>query len=460
MKQLSGHVALVTQHIRPSAQNNRAQQAQPGQPQQLNAANLQQQQAAFNAQRLAAQKNQANQSNKAPAAPTTREAPFSFGEHSPQGVPNYNPDVKAGLTQNDLKLPPGKKRKPNQSAASTPAEAKSTPVIPKASPLTKTESPTMQRISAAPILLKCPVDNCQSGGMGFTTKEDLEKHRVDVHEPKEPVITDVMDAAAYAIESLRLALNLDKDGKSRAPSQETKTDMMGLHAPTMKTTASSQSQTATKQEVSTPMSRVPTQTGPSSNILRTPQAAQNVKTPASDNKSAAKDTTTKISTADTSSATTNPNPWANSHVSREWFQEVFGGLGDLNRDVSPEFISNWLHRNPLTPETSPEGTDDDKDTPHKSDISANDDLNINIIADNDDMLLDPDWINGDLQDEIDRLDVSDLMNMDLDAKVEEEEVAGKGKRRRDQLDPSDEWFKFYAPDKWEERIRSEQGRKK
>lgn len=453
-------------------------QLPPGQPQQLNVANLQQQQAAINAARVAtAQKSQANNhhsnnkdsntnnnnnniasnansnNNRAPAAPTSSHAPFNpFGAMSPQGVPQAYATQNA-LTRDQLKLPPGKKRKPNQGASATPttAQASDTPVS-KAPPPVKVGSPEALRAPVVPSMMKCSMPGCESGKMGFATKEDLEKHRLEVHEPREPVIKDPHEAAAYAIEALRFALNLDENGKSKSIVQELRADKGILQASTMKASASSQGQSSIKQEVATPMSRIPTQTGPSpsSNLLKTPQATANVKTSASEVKSASRDPATRVSTTVKGTPTVAPDPWANSRVRPEWFREVFAGCGTLNRPVPDDIIAGWMERNPVTPITSPSSGEPDRDSPHKSDISTNDNLNIDVGATE----LDEMWMNDGLQDNMEALDMGELMDMDWETAFglpdDEDPAMGKGKRRRDPMEPSDEWLKAWAPDKYEE----------
>ena len=421
---------------------------------QLSAANLQSQQEALNKARAASlQKSHPNSSNRAPAAPTTSHAPFPFGAQSPQGIPQFYGPTKNELTQEKLQLPVTKKRKGNNSP-STPAQA------PTPSPFGKTESPDTQRPPAViPIMIKCPVPNCETGSAGFPTKADFEKHIADAHEPKEPVIKDPLDAAAYAIESMRLALNLDENGRSK-PLQEQTAEPMQAQA--MKASLSAQGQNSVKQEAATPMSRNPTQTGPSpsSNILKTPQAAANIKTPASDAKSTSKDTKPIVSAR--SPAAVAPDPWANSHVKPEWFKQVFSEVADLNRPVSNDLIIDWLERNPFTPSTSPSSGVPSKDSPHKSDIGANDTLNINVKSDD---WLPPEWFDDGLPSDMAALDVGDFMDMDWEATFgksdDEEEVLGKGKRRRerDPLEPSDEWLKAWAPDQWEEEKKKDEGRK-
>ena len=430
-------------------------------PPQLSAAKLQSQQQAINKARAAhLQKNHANNSNRAPAAPTTSHAPFSFGGQSPQGVPQFYGLTKNELTQEKLVLPVTKKRKSNNVASpSTPAQAPTPAASNKLSPFGKTESPDTQRPPATTPMLKCPVANCETGTAGFSAKADLEKHIADVHEPKEPVIKDPLDAAAYAIESMRLALNLDENGRSK-PLQEHNAEPMQAQA--MKASLSAQGQSSSKQEAATPMSRNPTQTGPSpsSNLLKTPQAAANIKTPVSEAKSIGKDVKPVASAK--SPVVTAADPWANSHVKPEWFKQVFSEVGDLNRRVSDDLIIDWLERNPFTPSTSPSSGVPSKDSPHKSDISANDTLNINVTSDD---WLPPEWFDDGLPSDMAALDVGDFLDMDWDATFgkseDEEEGLGKGKRRRerDPLDPSDKWLKAWAPDQWEEKKKKDEGRK-
>ena len=432
--------------------------------QQLSTANLQSQQEAINKVRAAnLQKSNVNNSNRAPAAPTTSQPPFSFGSQSPQGVPQAYGPTKNELTQDKLVLPVlpmTKRRKGNHGASpSSLPQAPPAAAANKLPPIGKTDSPDAQRTPAVPPMIKCPVAHCETGSAGFSTQADLEKHHADTHEPKEPVIKDPLDAAAYAIESMRLALNLDQDGKSK-PLQEQKVEPMQAQA--MKASLSAQGQSSVKQEAATPMSRAATQTGPSpsSNMLKTPQTAANIKTPASDAKSTGKEVKTIASVKSPVAAT--PDPWANSHVKPEWFKQVFSEVADLNRPVSDDSIIDWLERNPLTPSASPSSGVPSKDSPHKSDISANDTLNINVNGDD---WLPPEWFDDGLPSDMAALDVGDLMDMDWEATFgkaeEEEEVLAKGKRRRerDPLDPSDEWLKVWAPDKWEEAKKKDAGRK-
>ena len=435
----------------------------PPQQQQLSTANLQSQQEMLREARVAdLHKNHSNNSNRPPAAPTTSQPPFSFGGQSPQGVPQFYGPTKNELTQEKLHLPVTKKRRNNNNVASPSmsAQVPAPAAANKPSLFGKTEFADAQRTPAVPPLVKCPVANCETGTVGFSTKADLEKHIAETHEPKEPVIKDPLDAAAYAIESMRIALNLDENGKSK-PLQEQKAEP--IQAQAMKDSLSAQGQSSVKQEAATPMSRNATQTGPSpsSNLLKTPQATANIKTPASDAKSTSKDNKAMVPTKPP--AVVAPDPWANSHVKPEWFKEVFSEVADLNRPVADDVVIDWLERNPFTPSTSPSSGAPSKDSPQKSDISANDTLNINVNSDD---WLPPEWFDDGLPNDMAALDVGDFTDMDWEAtfeklEEEEEEVLTNGKRRRerDPLDPSDEWLKAWAPDKWEEVKKKDAGRK-
>lgn len=435
----------------------------PPQQQQLSAANLQSQQEMLSKARVAdLHKNHSTNSNRPPAAPTTSQPPFSFGGQSPQGVPQFYGPTKNELTQEKLQLPVTKKRRNNNNAASPSmsAQVPAPAAANKSSLFGKTDSAETQRTPAVPPMVKCHVANCETGTAGFSTKADLEKHIAETHEPKEPVIKDPLDAAAYAIESMRIALNLDENGRSK-PLQEQKAEPMQAQA--MKASLSAQGQSSVKQEATTPMSRNPTQTGPSpsSNLLKTPQAAANIKTPASDAKSTGKEI--KATAPTKPPGVVAPDPWANSHVKPEWFKEVFSEVADLNRPVADDVIIDWLERNPFTPSTSPSSGAPSKDSPHKSDISANDTLNINVSGDD---WLPPEWFDDGLPSDMAALDVADFTDMDWEATFEklgeeEEEVLANGKRRRerDPLDPSDEWLKAWAPDKWEDVKKKDAGRK-
>ena len=348
------------------------QQLQPPQPPAketpLSAANLQQHQNNMQAVRQASQQKNHN-NNRPPPAPTSDKPPIGLPAQSPHGIPMYGPNE---LTPDKLQLPPAKKRKgQNQSsAASTPAQQVLTPMQ-KPSPLvSKMASPEISR-TPAPTMLKCPVPNCQHTA-GFASQADLDKHILDVHEPKEPVIDDPFK---YALEQMRFALHLDKNGK-QIPKAGKELPNAKAEAPAMKGSASTQGQQALKQESATPMSRVPTQTEalPANNLLKTPQIA-NMKTPASESKALSNDAIEQDSNpiVITSDAL---DPWGPSLVSPSTIREAFSGLAHLNGPKSWTKIQDYH----LTPESmSSENTD--KNSPRPSDISENDAVKINMDID-------------------------------------------------------------------------------
>lgn len=356
------------------------QQPAKQQPPVLSAANLQQHQNNMQAERQASVQKSSNNSNRAPPAPTSDKPPHTpwIGAQSPHGVPVYGPNE---LTQDNLKLPTSKKRKTNNqpaSSASTPAQQASTP-LQKPSPLgNKIPSPEVQRLHA-PTIHKCTDPSCSSGTVGFATQSELEKHMVDMHEPKEPVIEDPLQ---FSLEQIRFALNLDGNGepKSKVDDAAVQTNM-GSSA--MRKSASMQGTPAMKQETATPMSRVPTHTGPSpaSHLLKTPQATNSIKTPVSETKSLPKDAVSK-DTTNTPLITTADDPWAFSLISPSTIHHAFSGLSTLN---GPKAWSKFQDYH-LTPE-SMSSSDPTSPSPRPSDISENDLVKINM-----DIVDDRSWI--------------------------------------------------------------------
>ncbi|KAL8829632.1 MAG: hypothetical protein Q9191_001904 [Dirinaria sp. TL-2023a] len=360
-----------SQHLQ---QQQQQQQPQPPQPpakettSALSAANLRQHENNTQAARQLSQQRHHN-SNRAPLAPTSDKPPYTFPPaQSPHGVPVYGPtELTADKLQ--LQLPVVKKRKGNNnqsSAASTPAQQVVTPMQKPSPSVSKMASPEISR-PPAPTMIKCPIPHCQHPA-GFVSQADLDKHILDVHEPKEPVIDDPFQ---YALEQMRFALNLDKNGK-QVPKAGTELPNAKIEALAMKGSASSQGQ-AMKQESATPMSRVPTQTDPSpaSNLLKTPQIA-NMKTPASDSKALQNDSANQGATPLIITPDAN-DPWSASLVSPETIREAFSGLAHLNGPKSWTKIQDYH----LTPESmSSENTE--KNSPRPSDISENDAVKINM----------------------------------------------------------------------------------
>ena len=220
-------------------------------------------------------RNQSSKDNRTPAAPTSDKPPVSFSNHapSPHGVPfEYGP---TDLTADKLALPPAKKRKMAKDAAAVT-------VIPTTSPKNSKKSIPVAKPEA---VYKCGVAGCEAGNIGFATEVELKKHE-DVHKVVEPPITDPL---AFALESMRLALGLDENGKSKTKpaGKDSKTDR--VTAPGMSTTLSSQGLMSNlKIEGGTPMSRGPTANLSNIGTSKTPQPSGAAKSPASDQKSISK----------------------------------------------------------------------------------------------------------------------------------------------------------------------------
>ena len=451
----------------------------PAQP--LTMESLQKQQDEIQRQRATSLQKGQSGTSKTPSAPTTSQPPpgaLGFGHQSPHGEATY---FNTTLTRDKLQLPTAKKRKPNNqpSPAGTPGQSAPTPGA-QSSPPTKIESPKISR-TAPPPRLRCTVEGCTTQAT-FADPKELEKHVADAHPPKEEEITDPL---AYCLESLRVVLNLDSNGKSKAAD----TPAPSNGAPPMKKSASMQSQTAgiKQQPASTPMSRNATGTGPSppnnsntSNLLRTPQASNNVKTPSSDiNKpSTAKATPSSNNKLSTTAATPSsegavPDPWATAKVPKSWFSSVFSDVADLNHPVSSDFLVDWLERNPFNTAADPGTTDSsdasvNKTSPHSSDISAEGELNINLTAaggqdgnggpaGSDDEWIPSDWLDLGAEGALEASLLEPVLDMDWETQFENEAEVGNGEAvgKRGVVNEddvvSDEFLKIYKPEELLER---------
>ncbi|KAL8788331.1 MAG: hypothetical protein Q9213_001728 [Squamulea squamosa] len=427
------------------------QQAPPSQEKApLNAANLEEQQNLLKAQRAAAmQKQNSGYGSRAPAAPTSEKPPPfppALGPQSPHGIPHqYGGPPK--LTADQLVLPQNKRRKSNNhqpSAGSTPVPAHSTPVAKSSPSGPKLTSPEMQKAPVPQLSFKCGVSDCQSGQKGFATQAELEQHNTDTHEPIEP---EIDDAAEFALESMRIALGLDENGKSK-PRQETP------EAPKMKASLSAQSHKDIKQEASTPMARVGSQNGLSqaSNLLKAPQAS--AKSPASD---ASKGKNSKGPTTSSKEPTPPPfDPWAGSCISPEDILSSWSSLADMN---SMSFTS--LQKG-LTPSSTLSSVNEksEKNSPRTSDISENDAVKISLDVNNDEKndWIPREWFDDSLHSEIESMnfgpdsfmqdgginifaDYPDTEMVDLDPN------SSKVMEQDEQDIATDEWLKVYAPEK-------------
>ncbi|KAL8664420.1 MAG: hypothetical protein Q9202_003110 [Teloschistes flavicans] len=432
----------------PNASQGGEQQAQKAVVNQekppLSAANLKEQQNALQAQRAAAmQRHHSGHGSRAPAAPTTEKPPsFPLGPQSPHGIPFY--EGPASVTVDQLVLPQPKRRKSNHnqpSADSTPvlvpdmAVAKSSPLGPKMA------SPEAQRASVPQMSFKCSISDCQFGQRGFATQVELEQHNADVHAPEEPMIED---PAEFALESMRLALGLDENGKSKLQKEN-------LEAPAMKASLSASSNMAIKQEASTPMSRTGTQTGlsPSWQLLKTPQSSSNARNPAADGKAVG----VKGSATPAKEATPPPyDPWAGSSISAEEISLAWSSLADM------QSLSFTKFQPGLTP-SSTLSSSNEKNSPRSSDISENDAVKISVDVGKEDK---DSWIPGewfeDVYDDLESLNMGqDSLMEDMGWGVLEDEpdadmadvnsMMSKNKKIAAETGTSEEWLKHYAPEK-------------
>ena len=357
-------------------------------------------------------------------------------------MPQYIPK-KNELTADQLQIPAGKRRKPNNqgnSAAGTPSQM--TPGS-QASPPAKVDSPEAQR---PPVVttFKCHAPNCKHPP--FATQAQLERHVKDTHAQKEENITDPV---GYVLESLRIALNLDDTGKSRSPDT--------------KSSISTQAANTIKKESGTPTARL----------------VQDLKG----------NTVGKASPSLEVKSGFSPDPWANTAIPRQWFTEVFRDVADLNRPVSSDFLTTWLQDStncpPLSPPSSTNLTDE-KSSPHKSDISTTDNLNITIgnvaslrktaptasnapagPGDSDQIIgkndpsgnwLPSEWFDDVLPGDMAALDMDGLIDMDWDTTFGKDDDDALGlnplqdPQRRDEVEPSDEFLKAWAPEKLDQKL--------
>lgn len=445
--------AQRAQQPQPSQQNpNTPQQSQHPQ---LNAANLQKKQEELHRKHFSDMQKYAHL--KAPAAPTVSHPPVNLGAQSPSGhgVPQYNLSRKE-LTQDKLQLPPSKRRKPNNQGQSTVGTPAQTPGS-QTSPQSKVESPVITKITA-PTAIKCQAANCKASP--FQTKTQLDKHVKESHPPK---VDHITDPVGYVLESLRIALNLDDNGAPKS-TEGKNTQEFGSVAMS-KTLTSALQDTVVKKESSTPMARTVQE-------LRTPQ---NVKSsPVPDSKVPAESIKNQQSLTS----------WANSPLPRQWFAEVFRDVTNLNRRNPNESLTDWFDATAFSSPGSPPNLVDDKSSPHKSDISATDNLNIaigtggtipnkgttttlgTILPDartdsvNGESWLPSEWFDDLGSSDMVTLDVDGFIDMDWETSFGQDENNAGTKtesKRRNESDPSDEFLKAWAPEKIADRTIKKEG---
>jgi hypothetical protein len=363
-------------------------------PAQLNAANLKQHTESH------------QRGSKAPQAPTTDRPPFPLGGgQSPSGAPKYFEEAPR-LT--NLVLPDKKRqRKDGGSASSTPG--------PRPSPhmgTGKGNSPELKRQPAPDKQMpqrptfKCKEALCEYSVRGFDTQAELDAHISIAH-------TKHDNPLQFALESMAELLDVDpKTGEPkldataskptakpapapvatapRAPAQVIKTEnapATGQNAPTP----------AGQHAAATPMTRIPTQTGiknsPSANLLKTPQALAKVATPS---------TGAQAKPTPTSAAKTTvkePAPAAISEPEKQQglqpmiptslldysYEETFAAL-DANGPFTvldlKDVDNTWATRSrPSSPTETPDSSSKDTPSTRQSDISENDNLQINLDID-------------------------------------------------------------------------------
>ena len=450
--QAQGHVQNQKPMQQPQPQPQ--PQLQPQAPKEktpaLNAANLQQHELALQNVRAAdlqrngsnngvvLQKHPSNNSSRPPAAPTSTQPPFSFGTQPPHGVPRAYGDRPNEVTQDKLQIPSAKRRKGNQalSAGSTPVLPRGTST-PQASPrVMKNEAMEVQQTAPRSVNIRCTDPDCAMSGEEFATQADLDTHQKQIH-------PNFLDPLEFCLESMRIGLNLDENGKSKKQSDVAGSDGgRSSEVPPIKKSTSTQGQTMVKHEVTTPMTRAPTQTGPSPapNLLQVPQIA-NAKVAPKDSKA-----------VDPKAAQVTPkapgpiaeDPWANSSISPSVITSVFSGLSGL------QSLGPWSKiQHTLTPDSTLSSGNTDKNSPRPSDISENDAVNISLEPDGNSWMPTEWFPNGMASLEALNMD-QELAGMDWsvdDAPAPDTAKAGKRKERRDEFAPSTEWLKVYAPDK-------------
>lgn len=408
----------------------------------LSAANLKEHQKAIQVQRQASvqKSNAAHGGNRAPAAPTSPQPPFHFG--SPDGVPSKYANRTDELTQERLRIPPKKKRR-GPSTTSIPAQGQ---------PLDSLKSPQLAQTTPAlthnETPFKCHAQEC-TGLDRFISQADLDKHTADIHDPKEPVIEDPLQ---WTLEQMRSGLGLEENGTAKPPHTEFKAEQHVSEAPRMKKSPSVQRPATGKQESATPMTRVPTQTGPSpgSNMLKTPQPSTSLKTPGSETKPAAKDfkaVEPKTSHSPTQNQISiSPDPWASSLISSAAISGAFSGL------PVPNSAGTWnTMQHAMTPSSSLSSGMSEKTSPRVSDISENDAVKISLDTDPLDYF---DWLtfeSATSDDYPNDLDYEIVEDMDWEGPGFDdtlEEVGNEGPRegRVEDMGPSREWLKTFAPE--------------
>jgi hypothetical protein len=345
----------ATMSGQPAANTAAAQPAEsPNIP--LNAANLQQQQNALKQQSQNKMHNRSSsRASHTPAAPTSAHPPpFPMG--SPHGTPVKYGD--AGLTRDNLKLPPNKKAKHTttstphqnqQNAATGGTQGKAKSPEQAKQPVAKPES-----AKEIPVVYHCTETDCDHYyNDPFPTNEELQKHKQQEHK------LPLEDPTKFLLNELSTMIGLNPDGTPKT---------------TELASGASQDSKGAKPE-STPMDRQhSTMSKPS------PAASKSSKLQRSGD---AKDTPASGKQESNSKESQPPvkqeatlDLWANSLVNPQDlmhnFQKFETGAGGA--------ISNMDVYRSITPNDTPESSKDGVSEPN-SDISDGVDLNIDLSFD-------------------------------------------------------------------------------
>jgi hypothetical protein len=396
IKHILSFVGRIMSRFHNQGQGNAAQQGQgQGQGQQQAQPSDNQTQSARQPQLNAANLkivDQQQRQNKVPQAPTTDRPPFSLGAQSPSGAPKYFEGLR-GVT--NLHLPDNKKRKLDPSSQASTPVPKASPRIGAGkggSPELKRGTPTEKAAVEQKPTFKCKTADCDYSVRGFDTPAELEAHIKEAH-------AKIDDPLQYVIDSM--ADTLDVDAKTGQPktSPQTKSSSKAAPVPSrpqqgpiksgQTPSIAQNAATPAGQAAATPMTRVPTQPGikssPSTSLLKTPQTTGKVATPSTGMPTKV---TPSSKTAKEMELTVLPKKdeedegpaFAPYFLFDSSYEDLYGAL-DTNMpfnvlDLKDEDTS-WLLR-----ENSPLNTPDSssKDTPstRTSDISENDNIQINL----------------------------------------------------------------------------------
>jgi hypothetical protein len=397
LKLLQGFMSKVYERLGPRGNqqgpgnNQQAQQLSQGQQSQaVSGAQTQAAQAQLTPQNLRINDQQQRQQQSVPAAPVAARPPFQIGAQSPRGAPTY---FEGAREVKDLKLP-DKKRQRLDNQAPTPV-TKPSPRLgagQDGSPDRRAQVPA--KVDQRP-MFRCAEAGCDHS-WGFETQALLTAHIQEAH-------AKIEDPVQFAISAMGDRLGVDSQtglpkkanvdarpaaASSRPAPQATKPGQTPATSQNVPTPAG-------QQAAATPMARLPTLKGgkdsPSTNLLKTPQTVTKAATPSSGALAKA----TPLS---------GPKPLPKeadqplvSQAPAEHEKEAFAplDLGDIFQDYGSMDITvldlkdqddSWVFRSDTpaktTPDSSPKHTPDStfKNTPttRQSDISENDNLQMNI----------------------------------------------------------------------------------